>query len=385
MRLNVKSRAFGCAPLIVIAAGLSLFGLLMQYSASGYAALIRTGDEFFYLKKQAVAMVAAFACMLFFSRVDVRTLAKYSPVFLVISIGLLAALFIPGLGVEMYGATRWLDLGIGTVQPSEFAKFALVLFTAAVLSKRKEITLGAFALCAFAAASVCVLIMLEPNMSIAVLVALVSMFMLFVCGVKLKWFAALAVPAAAAAALLIVAEPYRLKRLLAFLDPWASPLGEGYQLIQSYYALGSGGIFGVGLFNSRQKYLFLPFAESDFVFSVVGEELGFVGCVAVIAAFCALIYFGFRTASLAEDAFSAFAAAGLTAVIAFQTLLNIAVVTGSIPPTGLPMPFLGYGGSSLVTFCSAVGMIDSIARRTSPGAMFSASFRYADLLRTARR
>lgn len=363
MRLSGKSRAFGCAPLVAIAVGLALFGLLMQYSASGYAALTRYGDEFFYLKKQSVALVAAVACMLFFSRVEPRLLAKASPVLLVISIGLLAALFIPGLGVEMYGATRWLDLGIVTVQPSEFAKFALVLFMASVLAEKREIGFGRFALCAFAAASVCVLIMLEPNMSIAVLVALVAMFMLFVCGVRLKWFAALSVPAVAGAVLLIVAEPYRLKRLLAFLDPWASPLGEGYQLIQSYYALGSGGMFGVGLFNSRQKYLFLPFAESDFVFSVVGEELGFVGCVAVIAAFCALIWYGFRTASRAEDAFSAFAAAGLTSVIAFQTLLNIAVVTGSIPPTGLPMPFLGYGGSSLVTFCSAVGMIDSIARR----------------------
>lgn len=363
MRLSGKSRAFGCAPLVAIAVGLSLFGLLMQYSASGYAALTRYGDEFFYLKKQSVALVAAVACMLFFSRVEPRLLAKLSPVFLVVSIGLLAALFIPGLGVEMYGATRWLDLGIVTVQPSESAKFALVLFMASVLAEKREIGFGRFALCAFAAASVCMLIMLEPNMSIAVLVALVAMFMLFVCGVRLKWFAALSVPAVAGAVLLIVAEPYRLKRLLAFLDPWASPLGEGYQLIQSYYALGSGGMFGVGLFNSRQKYLFLPFAESDFVFSVVGEELGFVGCVAVIAAFCALIWYGFRTASRAEDAFSAFAAAGLTSVIAFQTLLNIAVVTGSIPPTGLPMPFLGYGGSSLVTFCSAVGMIDSIARR----------------------
>lgn len=363
MRLSGKSRAFGCAPLVAIAVGLSLFGLLMQYSASGYAALTRYGDEFFYLKKQSVALVAAVACMLFFSRVEPRLLAKLSPVLLVVSIGLLAALFIPGLGVEMYGATRWLDLGIVTVQPSELAKFALVLFMASVLAEKREIGFGRFALCAFAAASVCVLIMLEPNMSIAVLVALVAMFMLFVCGVRLKWFAALSVPAVAGAVLLIVAEPYRLKRLLAFLDPWASPLGEGYQLIQSYYALGSGGMFGVGLFNSRQKYLFLPFAESDFVFSVVGEELGFVGCVAVIAAFCALIWYGFRTASRAEDAFSAFAAAGLTSVIAFQTLLNIAVVTGSIPPTGLPMPFLGYGGSSLVTFCSAVGMIDSIARR----------------------
>ena len=274
MRLK-RRRAFGCAPLVAIAVGLSLFGLLMQYSASSYAAFTRTGDEFFFVKKQAVAMVAAFCCMLFFSRVDARILAKISPVLLVVSIAALAALFIPGLGVEMYGATRWLNLGFATVQPSELAKFALVLFIAATLTKDREIGKGAFVLCAFAAISVCVLIMLEPHMSIAVLVALVAVFMMFVCGVKLKWFAALSVPAVAAAVLLVVAEPYRLKRLLAFLDPWASPLGEGYQLIQSYYALGSGGIFGVGLFNSRQKYLFLPFAESDFVFAVVGEELGY--------------------------------------------------------------------------------------------------------------
>lgn len=361
--MTERRRPFGCAPLVIIALGLSLFGLLMQYSASSYGAFVHTGDEFFYLKKQALALVAATACMLFLSHVDARILAKISPALLVVSIALLSALFIPGLGAEMYGATRWLDLGFVTVQPSELAKFSLVLFLAAELSSKTEISFGKFALCAFAALSVCLLIVIEPNMSIAVLVALASLFMLFVCGVKFRWFALLAVPAVAAAALLIAVEPYRLKRLLAFLDPWASPLAEGYQLIQSYYALGSGGLFGVGLFNSRQKYLFLPFAESDFVFAVVGEELGLVGCSAVIAAFCALIYFGFRIASRTDDRFCAFAAAGITAVIAIQTLLNIAVVTGSIPPTGLPMPFLGYGGSSLVTFCSAVGILDSVARR----------------------
>lgn len=356
---------FGCFPLVAVATGLALFGLVMQYSASSYSALVHTGDEFFYLKKQSVAMVAAIACMLFFSRIDARRLAKLSPVLLVVSVAMLAALFIPGLGVERYGATRWLNLGLGTLQPSEFAKFALVLFLAATLSSSREISLGRFALCAFASLSVCVLIVLEPNMSIAVLVALVATFMIFASGVKLRWFAALALPAAAAVAVLIIAEPYRLKRLLAFLDPWASPLAEGYQLVQSYYALGSGGLFGVGLFNSRQKYLFLPFAESDFVFAVVGEELGLVGCIAVMAAFGVLIYYGFRTAARCTDRFSAFAAAGITSVIAFQTLLNIAVVTGSIPPTGLPMPFVGYGGSSLVTFMSAVGIVDSIARRNA--------------------
>ena len=258
-----KKRFFGSSPLILSASFLALFGILMQYCASSYNAQIQTGDEFFFVKKQALAAVAAFACMFVLSRTDIKKLAKFAPAALVIAIAALAAVFIPGLGVERYGATRWLNLGIATVQPSEFAKFALVLFISAVAARDRKLRAGSFALIAFAAGSVCLLIMLEPNMSITVLVALVTVFMLFAIGVKLRWFALLAVPAAAALVVLIALEPYRIKRLLAFLDPWSSPLAEGYQLIQSYYALGSGGWFGVGLFNSRQKYLFLPFAESD--------------------------------------------------------------------------------------------------------------------------
>ena len=360
-----KKRFFGSSPLILSASFLALFGILMQYCASSYNAQIQTGDEFFFVKKQALAAVAAFACMFVLSRTDIKKLAKFAPAALVIAIAALAAVFIPGLGVERYGATRWLNLGIATVQPSEFAKFALVLFISAVAARDRKLRAGSFALIAFAAGSVCLLIMLEPNMSITVLVALVTVFMLFAIGVKLRWFALLAVPAAAALVVLIALEPYRIKRLLAFLDPWSSPLAEGYQLIQSYYALGSGGWFGVGLFNSRQKYLFLPFAESDFVFSIVGEELGLIGCALVIAVFCVLIVSGFRIAARADNRFEAFFAAGITAVIALQTLLNIAVVTGSIPPTGLPMPFLSSGGSSLLMFMSAVGALDGIARSHS--------------------
>ncbi len=365
MTESARRRVFGCPPLVVTAVLLAAFGIVMQWSASSYSAFMHTGDEFFYVKKQVLAFVPSLACMMLFSHIKPSTLAKAAPWALVVSVAMLAAVFIPGLGAERYGATRWLDLGLVTIQPSEFAKFALVLFISATLADGKEIGKGKFALCAFAALAVCGLIMLEPNMSIAVLVALVSAFMLFAAGVKLRWFAALALPAGGAAALLIVLEPYRLKRLFAFLDPWASPLAEGYQLIQSYYALGSGGWFGVGLFNSRQKYLFLPFAESDFIFSVVGEELGLLGCICVLAAFCVLIYFGFRTAARATDRSSALFAAGVTAIIAFQVLLNVAVVTGSIPPTGLPMPLLSFGGSSLLVFMSAIGAVDGIARSQS--------------------
>ena len=161
----------------------------------------------------------------------------------------------------------------------------------------------------------------------------------------------------AAVPLLIVAEPYRLQRLLAFLDPWASPKDEGYQLIQSLYALGRGGFFGVGLFNGRQKYLFLPYAESDFILSVIGEETGLIGCLAVFLLYFVVIFRGIRIAANCRDKFRCYLAAGITAVIAVQSLLNFAVVTGSIPPTGLPLPFISYGGTSLVVFLSAAGIL----------------------------
>ena len=190
------------------------------------------------------------------------------------------------------------------------------------------------------------------------------MIILFVGGAKFKHFAMLALPLVAVVVLLIVIEPYRLKRLTAFLDPWASPLGEGYQLIQSYYALGNGGLFGVGLFNSRQKYLFLPFAESDFIFAIICEELGWVGGVAITCVYCAIIVCGIRIALNASTRFQTYLAVAITVIIAVQTLLNIAVVTGAIPPTGLPLPFVSYGGSSLVVFSCAVGLLLGISRQS---------------------
>jgi len=164
--------------------------------------------------------------------------------------------------------------------------------------------------------------------------------------------------------LLILAEPYRLARLSAYLDPWASPKGEGYQLIQSFYALGSGGWFGVGLFNSRQKFDFLPFAESDFIFAVIGEEIGFVGCVVILVLFIVIVYNGIKIAKNANSRFECYLASGISSVIAVQTLLNVAVVTGTIPPTGLPLPFVSSGGSSLVVFMSAVGVLLNIDRNS---------------------
>ena len=198
-------------------------------------------------------------------------------------------------------------------------------------------------------------------MSITVVIGASLMVMLFVGGIKKKHiyvavcFVLIAIP------VLILLEPYRIKRLVAFVDPWATPKGEGYQLIQSYYALGSGGIFGVGLFNSRQKYLYLPFAESDFIFSVIGEELGLIGCVIVLGVYAVLVFSGIKISVLASDRYSRLLAAGITAVITIQTLLNVAVVSGLVPPTGVPLPYVSAGGSSLMVFTFSSGVLASLA------------------------
>lgn len=212
--------------------------------------------------------------------------------------------------------------------------------------------------------AICILVILEPNMSITMCVALVMLAMLFIGGVKIKHLALCILPLVVLVPVLIAIEPYRLARLMAYLDPWASPKGEGYQLIQSFYALGSGGWFGVGLFNSRQKFDFLPFAESDFIFAVIGEEIGFIGSVLVLGLFILLIYCGIKIAKKAVSRFECYLAAGISCVIAIQTLLNIAVVTGTIPPTGLPLPFISSGGSSLVVFMASVGVLLNIDRNS---------------------
>lgn len=354
MKRKLSAEGIG---VIVCAFVLASIGLVMQYSASCYVASTQFGDAFYYVKKQAIALVAATAAVIGARFLDTSVLYKLRYVILATSCILLALVFVPGLGVENYGATRWINLGFTTFQPSDIAKFGLVIYIAACLDKKSALTFKNMLPILFATLIVCVLIMLEPNMSVTMCVGLTVIIMLFAGGCSIKHFAVMAVPVAIGVVALIFMEPYRLKRLMAFVDPWASPLGEGYQLIQSYYALGSGGLFGLGLFNSRQKYLFLTFSESDFILSVIGEELGWGGVVSVLAIFVVMVVFGARIAMRANDRFDSYLALGITAVIAVQTLLNAAVVSGSIPPTGIPLPFVSNGGTSLVCFMAGAGVL----------------------------
>ena len=348
---------------------LSMLGLLFIYDASSYSAELQLGDGFHYVKTQAIALVLGIVLMTGIAFVDINKIKKSAPYVYIVSLILLGLVFVPVLGVESYGAKRWLNLGFFTIQPSEYAKFGMVIFMAKLLADSGVDKfckmLALFGVCG----AVAVLLLLEPNMSITICVLLVAVIMIFIGGAKLKHLLTLGVPLIGAGVALVFSEPYRVRRLFAFIDPWASPLDEGYQLIQSYYALGSGGLFGIGIGNSRQKYLFLPFAESDFILSVIGEEIGLIGVLLIVAIFLFIVVKGFLVAFRAKDRFSCYVATGISAVIAVQTALNIAVVCGAVPPTGLPLPFISAGGSSLVAYMVAVGILMNISRQTRVGVL----------------
>lgn len=352
--------------IVCLVLALVTFGCIMVYSASFYSANYHYGNKYFFLIKQAMGVVMGVFAMIFFTYLDYHLLKKYKWWIVGLTFVLLALVFVPGLGMESYGAKRWVSILGFSIQPSEIAKFALVIFTAAYMSDNHEKvkTLKGLMPVLIVGGLMCLLIMLEPSMSVTMCIAFVTLFMLIIGGMSKKHTLMFSIPASAMVPLLVVLEPYRLKRLLAFIDPWASPQGEGFQLIQSLYSLGDGGWFGVGLFNSRQKYLFLPFAESDFILSIIGEEIGFIGTTLLMAVFFLLVYRLIKIALSAKDRFGAMLGSGVAFIIAVQTLLNIAVVTGSIPPTGLPLPFISSGGTSVMVFMAGIGICLNVLRQS---------------------
>ncbi|MBR4800206.1 MAG: putative lipid II flippase FtsW [Clostridia bacterium] len=349
-------------PLAIAVIALSIVGILFIYSASKYSASVQFGDEYHYVKTQAIALFVGLLAMFGLSFFDADGLKKFAFPLYVVGIVLLSLVFLPVVGVESYGAKRWLNLGFFTIQPSEYAKFFMVMLVAKFMSTRDMAKFKNVLVVLLIGGVVGALLILEPNMSITMCVVAALFAMLFFGGIKGRHFLIILIPVVVGAVLLVLLEPYRMKRLLAFLDPWESPLDEGYQLIQSYYALGSGGLFGVGIGNSRQKYLFLPFAESDFILSVIGEETGLFGVFVVMLAFLFVAYRGLKIAKYARSRFSCYLAYGIVAITTAQALINFAVVCGAIPPTGLPLPFMSAGGSSLVAYLSATGILLSISK-----------------------
>ena len=360
----VQKREWGIVALPILVVLVAAFGVLMVYSASYYAAEKQFGDAFYFMKKQLVGFILGIVALLAAGFFPYRNLKKLKWPALIVSLALLAAVFVPGLGVENYGATRWIGLGPITIQPSEIAKFGFIIFAAAYASEKPERMKKFTGMLPVLAAGggICLLIILEPNMSVTMVVGLLMVAMLFLSGVKIKHFLIILLPIALAVPVLIVMEPYRLQRLYAFLDPWSSPQGEGYQLIQSLYALGNGSWLGTGLFNSMQKYRYLPFAESDFILAVIGEEFGYIGIILLFLVFGAIIFCGIRTAARCKDMFGFLTASGITAVYAIQVVINALVVSGSIPPTGLPLPLISSGNTSLIITMAAMGVLYNISR-----------------------
>ena len=359
-----KKRERGVVALPILVVLVAAFGVLMVYSASYYAAEKQFGDAFYFMKKQLVGFILGVVAMLAAGFFPYRNLKKLKWPALIVSLALLAAVFIPGLGVENYGATRWIGLGSITIQPSEIAKFGFIIFAAAYASENPERMKKFTGMLPVLAAGggICLLIIAEPNMSVTMVVGILMVAMLFLSGVKIRHFLIILLPIALAVPVLIVMEPYRLQRLYAFLDPWSSPHGEGYQLIQSLYALRNHSRPRTGLFKSMQKYRYLPFAESDFILAVIGEEFGYVGIILLFLVFGAIVFCGIRTAARCKDMFGFLTASGITAVYAIQVVINALVVSGSIPPTGLPLPLVSSGNTSLIITMAAMGVLYNISR-----------------------
>lgn len=362
-KYRMKSIDYGllCGILLLL-----FIGIVMVYSSSSYYALYQKDvyNSDFYFIKEITWSIVGIAGMFFTMSVDYHIYKKWTPWLVLITLAFLVIVLFAGADIN--GAIRWIRLGPLSFQPSELAKYVVVLYLALLIDKRKgkikkfkEGTIFYLAIAGVFA----LLILLERNLSITAVVMMVAFIMILVGGAKLSHLFSLIPVGLAAGMALIFTQSYRLDRLTSFLNPWADPSGDSYQLIQSLYALGSGGIFGVGLGNSRQKALFMPEPHNDFIFAIIGEELGLIGCIAIISIFIFIVIKGVSIAVKAIDNYGFLLGMGIISVISIQAIINIAVVSGSMPVTGVPMPFISYGGTSLVFNLGAIGILLNISRQ----------------------
>jgi cell division protein FtsW len=346
---------------------LSLFGLVMVLSASSVTSVHEfDASPFYQFKRQAMWAVLGAVTYVVASRVDYRRLQQVARPLLAGTIVLLVAVLIPGVGKNINGSSRWLGVGPVVIQPSEIAKLALVVFIADLLAKRAkkmdrpDLTVRPVMTVIIGLSG---LMLLQPKLGTPLILAAIALLMLYVAGGKISSLVAWSFAGVTAATFFAYSEPYRRARLLAFMDPWADPLGTGLQTIQSQVGIASGGWLGVGLGASRTKWGFLPYAHSDFIFAVVAEEVGFIGAGALIMAFVLLGYLGIRIALGAQDRFGMLLAAGITGWLLIQAFLNIGMAMGLLPITGEPLPFVSAGGSSLVMTLLAAGILTNVARQ----------------------
>lgn len=338
-------------------------GIIMVLSASSPQALAESGNSYLYVTKQAMFAVLGIVAMLIISKIDYKIYAKFYKIAYICTLILLAS--VKFLGRNVKGATRWIDLGFTRFQPSEIAKIALIIFFAAWLTKNKdslkEMGKGFFVPFLYLVPVALILVLFQDHLSVTLVIILIVSVMMLVAGTRLRYFLTFGMIGAVAGAVGLYAMAvltgqgdFRIARITTFLNPWSDPTGSGWQIIQSLYAVGSGGLFGVGLGESKQKFLYIPEPHNDFIFSVLAEELGFIGCAFVIILFAVFVWRGLVIAMKSPDMFASLIAVGITALVAIQVIINIAVVTSSMPNTGMPLPFFSYGGTALVILLCSV-------------------------------
>ncbi len=373
--LDTKKKPFDFILCITIFLLLSL-GIVMVLSASAPSALSTFGNSYEYVIKQLTFAVVGVFLMFFISKIDYRYYKKLYKFAYIASIVALLSVAIPVIGVEVKGATRWINLGFGQFQPSELAKIGLIVFYAAYLSDHKS-ELGTFVggfvkPLALLVPPVAILFFVQDHLSAIVVIGAIVCIMMLMAGSKLRHFLTVGVTGVIilVAGMLILAQvtgkgDFRLARITTFMDPFADKQGDGWQVVQSLYAIGSGGLFGVGLGESKQKYLYLPEPHNDFIFAIIAEELGFIGCTVVIVLFAIFIWRGIIAAMKATDTFGSLLAVGITSLVGIQAIINIAVVTSSMPATGMSLPFFSYGGTALVILLCSVGVLLNVSRSGS--------------------
>ncbi|MFZ3588017.1 stage V sporulation protein E [Bacillus sp. DJP31] len=351
--------------LVVITLMLLAVGMIMVYSASAAWATFKFEDSFFFAKRQLLFAGLGIIAMFLIMNIDYWTWRTWAKIVLIICFGLLVLVLIPGVGLTRGGATSWIGIGAFSIQPSEFMKLAMIAFLAKYLSEnQKKIT--SFRKGLVPSLSLVFLafgmIMIQPDLGTGTVMVGTCMVMIFVAGGRISHFVGLGLIGVAGFVALILSAPYRIKRITSFLDPWQDPTDSGFQIIQSLYAIGPGGLLGLGLGKSRQKFFYLPEPQTDFIFAILAEELGFIGGSLVILLFALLLWRGVRIALGAPDLFGSFLAIGIISMIAIQVIINIGVVIGLMPVTGITLPFLSYGGSSLTLMLMAVGVLLNISR-----------------------
>ncbi|MDD2489667.1 MAG: putative lipid II flippase FtsW [Bacilli bacterium] len=344
---------------------ISLFGLLMIYSSSAIWAEYKFDDPFKYFKAQGLFLITGYILMYIVSKIYYKNYLDKANIILLICFVLLILVLIPGIGTIRNGSRSWFGVGGFGIQPSEFAKLGLIIFTAKYLTKNekliKNIKKGVFPILGITLLFFG-LIMLQPDFGTGVILVMSIIGLLYIAGIKFSFFTKLAIVGLVGMVGLIIAAPYRLQRIITFINPWADPLGSGFQTIQSLFAIGPGGLLGLGLGNSIQKHFYLPEPQTDFIFSIIAEELGFLGALTIGCLFILIIIRGYSIAMNTTDVFAKYLAFGITFQVTFQAALNLMVVVGLVPVTGITLPFISYGGSSLLITLIAMGILLNISK-----------------------